>query len=340
VLSDETKSASHNRTYKPKALATLSGGLDSMLAVKLTLDQGIDVEAVSFATPFCLCNHCSANKFTKTMNLKLHRIFLGQEYLDIVVSPPHGYGSQMNPCIDCRILMFKKAKELAGELGADFIVTGEVLDERPFSQRKSAMLHIEKDADLEGRILRPLSAKLLPESEPEREGSVDRDRLFAIRGRRRLPQIELAAELGIRDYPCPAGGCLLTDPRFAARLKEHLEHERRLTLADVALLKLGRHFRLDNVKIIVGRNKYENKALLAMAKSRGIPCLEVVDYPGPVTLFLGEEEPDAIRKAAAVTVRYSDSPKGTTVKVMFEGRRKSTREAKAMDEQELQNLRV
>jgi len=113
-----------------------------------------------------------------------------------------------------------------------------------------------------------------------------------------------------------------------------------LTLADVALLKLGRHFRLDNVKIIVGRNKYENKALLAMAKSRGIPCLEVVDYPGPVTLFLGEEEPDAIRKAAAVTVRYSDSPKGTTVKVMFEGRRKSTREAKAMDEQELQNLRV
>jgi len=311
-----------------------------MLAVKLTLDQGIDVEVVNFATPFCLCNHCSANKFTKGMNLKLHRIFLGQEYLNIVANPPHGYGSQMNPCIDCRILMFKKAKELAGELGADFIVTGEVLDERPFSQRKSATLHIEKEADLEGRILRPLSAKLLPESEPERKGSVDRDRLFAIRGRRRLPQIELAAELGIRDYPCPAGGCLLTDPRFAIRLREHLGHERRLTLTDVALLKLGRHFRLDKVKIIVGRNKHENKALLAMAKSRGIPCLEVVDYPGPVTLFLGEEEPDAICRAAAITVRYSDSPKGTTVKVKFGGRQKSTRGAKAMDDQELQNLRV
>jgi len=340
-LRDEPGDAYHSQQQdRPKALAMLSGGLDSMLAVKLMVDQGVDVEVVNFATPFCLCDRCSVDRFAKDYALKVHRIFLGQEFLDIVADPPHGYGSQMNPCIDCRILMFKKAKELAGKLGADFIVTGEVLGERPFSQRKTAMLHIEKEAGLEGRIVRPLSAKLLPESEPERKRLVDRDGLLAIRGRRRLPQIELAANLGIKDYPCPAGGCLLTDPRFAARLKEHLIHKEKLTLTDVALLKIGRHFRLETVKLIVGRNERENKKLQAIARSRRMPWLEVVGYPGPVALLLGEVKPNTIARAAAITIRYSDSPRETPAKVIIQGKEELIMTTKAVEDQGLENFRV
>ena len=325
---------------RPKALALLSGGLDSILAVKLILKQGVEVEAVNFATPFCLCDKCSVNKFGQELGIKVHKIFLGQEFLDIVADPPHGYGSQMNPCIDCRILMFRKAKELAEKIGAEFLVTGEVLDERPLSQRRKAMLLIEREANLEGKILRPLSAKLLPESEPEKKGLVNRDDLLAIRGRRRIPQMELAKKLGIKDYPNPSGGCLLTDPRFAERLREHLRHEAKLTLEDVTLLKIGRHFRIDTIKIIVGRNEQENNRLLAIAKSRKIPYLEVSGYKGPVTLYLGKERPDIIEKAAAITVRYSDAPKDTPVKVVYTGREERFIETEAIRDEELATLRI
>jgi len=330
-----------NETRKPKALALLSGGLDSMLAVKLILEQEIEVEAVNFATPFCLCDKCSVNKFSKQLGIKVHRIFLGQEFLDIVANPPHGYGSQMNPCIDCRILMFKKAKELAEKIGADFLITGEVLDERPFSQRRKAMLLIEKEAGLEGKILRPLSAKLLPETEAEKTGLVDRSKLLAIKGRRRLPQIELAKKLGIKDYPNPSGGCLLTDPGFAQRLREHLKFEKRLTLEDVALLKVGRHFRVDGAKVIVGRNKEENEKLLIIAKTHGIPYLETIGYKGPITLYLGRKDQGLLEKVAAITARYSDAPKNLQVKVMYvDGAGKKIIEIKAMKDDELNSLRV
>jgi len=326
---------------RPKALALLSGGLDSMLAVKVVLDQRVDVEAVNFTTPFCLCDRCSVNKFVKELTIEVHRIFLGQEFLDIVADPPHGRGSQMNPCIDCRILMFKKAKEIAENIEADFLVTGEVLDERPFSQRRGTMFLIEREAGLEGKILRPLSAKLLPESEPEKRGWVDRDRLMTIRGRRRLPQMGLARELGMDDYPNPSGGCLLTDPRFGQRLKEHLEHEGKLTLKDIALLKIGRHFRLDVAKIIVGRNEGENERLLAIAKSRETPYLEVVDYEGPVALYIGEEKPDSVQKAAAITIRYSDAPKDIPVNVVYRRNKKEeTIQIEAIRDNELERLRI
>jgi tRNA U34 2-thiouridine synthase MnmA/TrmU len=282
------------------------------------------------------------NRFSKELNLKVHRIFLGQDFLDVVANPTHGYGSQMNPCIDCRILMFREAKEIAEKIGADFIVTGEVLDERPFSQRRKAMLLIEKEAGLEGKILRPLSAKLLPESEPEKKGLVRRDRLLAIRGRRRLPQMKLAKELGIRDYPNPSGGCLLTDPRFAQRVREHLKYEKKLRLVDVALLKVGRHFRVDAVKVIVGRNEAENGRLLTVSKSRGIPYLETVNYKGPITLYIGEERLNIIRKAASITVRYSDAPRDVPVRVLYRSGKEKIMEieATAMKEEELENLRV
>jgi len=326
---------------RPKALALLSGGLDSMLAVKLILEQGVDVEAVNFVTPFCLCDRCSVNKFSKDLKIKVHRIFLGQEFLDMVADPPHGYGSQMNPCIDCRILMFRKAKEIAEKIGADFLVTGEVLDERPFSQRRRAMLLIEKEAGLEGKILRPLSAKLLPETEAERAGLIDRSNLLAISGRRRLPQMKLAEKLGLKEYPNPSGGCLLTDPEFARRLREHLKNEGNLTLTDVALLKIGRHFRVDGAKIIVGRNKEENERLLTLAKSHGISYLEAADYKGPITLCMGKKDRGVLEKAAAITARYSDAPKDVPVKVTcMDGEREEIIVVRAIKDDELEKLRV
>lgn len=329
-----------NKEEIPKALALFSGGLDSILAVKLILDQGVEVEAVNFVTPFCIFDEQSATKFGEKLGVKVHRIFLGQELLDIVADPHHGYGSQMNPCLDCRILMFKKARELAERIGADFLVTGEVLDERPFSQRKKAMLLIEKEARVEEKVLRPLSAKLLPESDPEKKGFVDRERLLDIKGRRRAPQIKLAEKLGIVEYPNPSGGCLLTDPRFADRLREHLEHEKTLTFKDVALLKLGRHFRVNDVKIIVGRNEEENERLLAIARRYEIPRLETAHHKGPLTLLLGRESSDVLRKAAAVTVRYSDAPKDTRTKVICKGRKEQILETEAAKDEELGRLRV
>jgi len=335
------KNRTNDETKRPKALALLSGGLDSLLAVKLILEQDVDVEAVNFVTPFCLCDRGSMNRFSEELKIKVHRVFLGQEFLDIVANPPHGYGSRMNPCIDCRILMFKKAKEIAEKIGADFLVTGEVLDERPFSQRMKTMLLIEKEAGLEGKILRPLSAKLLPETEAEKAGLIDRSKLLAIRGRRRLPQMELAKKLGLKEYPNPSGGCLLTDPEFARKLKEHLKNEERLTLTDVALLKTGRHFRVGKAKIIVGRNKKENDRLLCLAKAHGIPYLEVADYKGPITLCIGDKNQGSLEKAAEITARYSDAPKDILVKVTcVDGERKETITVKAIKDDELENLRV
>ena len=341
MVTSGLKNHAVDETKQPKALALLSGGLDSLLAVKLILEQGVDVEAVNFITPFCLCDRCSVNRFSEELKIKVHRVFLGQEFLDIVANPPHGYGSQMNPCIDCRILMFKKAKEIAEKIGADFLVTGEVLDERPFSQRRKAMLLIEKEAGLEGKILRPLSAKLLPETEAEKAGLVDRSNLLAIRGRRRLPQIELAKKLGLKAYPNPSGGCLLTDPEFARKVREHLKHEGKLTLTDVTLLKVGRHFRVDKAKIIVGRNKKENDRLLSLAKTNGIPYLEAADYKGPITLCIGDKDRRLLEKAAEITARYSDAPKDVPVEVTcVDGDRKEAIVVKAIRDDELENLRV
>jgi hypothetical protein len=325
----------------PKALVLLSGGLDSLLATKIILDQGVDVEAVHFVTPFCRCDCGSVAKFSKEFGVKVHSIFLGQDFLDIVANPRFGYGSQMNPCLDCRILMFRRAKELADKIGADFLVTGEVLDERPFSQRLKAMQLIERETGLEGKILRPLSAKLLPPTEAERMGWVDRERLFAIKGRRRTLQIELAARLGIKDYPNPSGGCLLTDPSFARRVRDHLEHEGKLSLDDALLLMIGRHFRIDGVKIVVGRNKDENDRLMGLAECRKAPYLMVKDYKGPVTLIMGKKDPAIMEKAAAITVRYSDAPKNIPVSVICKfADKESEIKVVAMSDKQIERLRI
>jgi tRNA U34 2-thiouridine synthase MnmA/TrmU len=323
-----------------KVLVLLSGGLDSTLALNIMLEQGLEVEAVNFTTPFCLCDKCAVASAGERFGITIHSVSLGQEFLDVVAAPPHGHGSQMNPCIDCRILMLKRAKELAQRMGASFIVTGEVLNERPFSQRLDAMRLIEREAQLEGMILRPLSAKLLPETEMEKNGLIDREQLFSIQGRRRVPQMHLAKTWGIDDYPCPAGGCLLTDPHFAKRLRDFLRHHAVLTLGDVHLLKLGRHFRVNGCKVIVGRNETENDALLSVAQRENKAYMEVVDFMGPITILVGQRTGAVIKKAAEITVRYSDAPKDADVKVQYVGGDTSILTSHAVGDEELERFRI
>jgi len=286
-----------------KALALLSGGLDSILAVRLIQEQGLEVEAINFLTVFCTCTHrgCqhAATKAAQELKIPLRVFNITEEYLDVIKNPKHGYGSNMNPCIDCRIFIFRKAKEYMKEISASFLITGEVLGERPMSQRRDAILLIEKEAGLKGLILRPLSAKLFEPTLPEKERIVDRDKLLEITGRSRKPQIALAKEFGINDYPCPAGGCLLTDPQFAKRIKDLLEYNQ-LTLDNVRLLKFGRHFRLSrNTKLIVGRNEEENIALEKQVKSGDI-CFKLKDREGPLSILKGAANNDLIKLAASM----------------------------------------
>jgi tRNA-specific 2-thiouridylase len=208
---------------KTRAIALLSGGLDSTLAVKLILEQGIEVEAMNFVTPFCTCNRqgrCEAQHVADRFDLPVKVIGLVEEFFQVVRRPRYGYGSGMNPCLDCRILMFFRARERMEEVDAVFVFTSEVLGERPMSQRREAMRLIERESGLDGWLLRPLSARLLPPTIPEKEGLVDRDKLLAIEGRSRKPQMALAEQYHINDYSCPAGGCRLTDPGFARRMRD------------------------------------------------------------------------------------------------------------------------
>lgn len=300
---------------KTKALVLFSGGLDSVLTIKILLNQKINVEAVYFVTPFSTVNKNRIKEMCKELKVKLHEITLKRSYLNLIKNPKHGYGSQMNPCIDCRIFMLKKAARLAKKIKADFIATGEVLGERPFSQRMDSLLLIEKESGLKGKILRPLSARLLPITDAEKNNLVDRNKLFAIKGRSRKPQLKLAKKFKIKNFLSPAGGCLLTDPRFADRLRDFLKFNKKLTLLDVELLKLGRHFRVGRNKIIVGRNEEENKKLLQLAKKYKIPFLEDINYPGPITLLLGKTKKESIKIAAEITAHYSDA-KGKT-KILY-----------------------
>jgi tRNA U34 2-thiouridine synthase MnmA/TrmU len=273
-------------------------------------------------------------------DMPVHHIFSGQDFLDLLVDPPHGYGSQINICIDCRILMLRKARELGERIGADFYVTGEVLGQRPFSQRLRAMRLIEREAGLEGKILRPLSARLLPATDVEKEGAVDRESLYAIKGRRRLPQMELAEELGVYDYPCPSGGCLLTDPQFARRLRDYLENEGKPVLEEMMLLRIGRHFRVGEARVIVGRNEGENNRLQSMADVRGIPHMSVSGHMGPVTVLMGGLNEEVIGRSAAITVRYSDAPRDVPVDVEYNDGALRVLKTVAVSDEELENIRI
>ncbi len=291
-----------------KALALLSGGLDSILAAKLVLEQGIEVEAINFLTIFCTCTHkgCqhAATQAAKTLNIPLKILNITEEYLEVIKNPKHGYGSNMNPCIDCRIFIFKKAKDYMKEVGASFIVTGEVLGERPMSQRRDAILLIEKEAGLKSLIVRPLSAKLFEPTIPEKEGVIDRDKMLDISGRSRKPQIAMAKEFGINDYPCPAGGCLLTDPGFAKRMKDLLKHDA-LTLDNARLLKFGRHFRLsEDTKLVVGRDEEDNNALQSLVLPSDT-VFKLKNHQGPISILRGNHSNAFIERAAFVSTFHT-----------------------------------
>jgi tRNA-specific 2-thiouridylase len=305
-----------------KAIALLSGGLDSTLAARVVMKQGVDLEALNFMTVFCTCTHrgatCLASqKAVEALGIPLKIFNVSEEYLSVVKHPNHGYGRNMNPCIDCRIFMLKKAKAYLEQSGGTFIVTGEVLGQRPMSQRREAMLLIEKEAGLEGFVLRPLSAKVLPITVPEKEGWIDRDELLRFQGRSRKPQIELAEHYGIHDYPCPAGGCLLTDPGFAKRMKDLMVHHPEFSLNDVHLLKMGRHFRFSSgVKLVVGRNEDENQKIQTFVQKKDV-LIKVSSFPGPLSLLRGKPEEGDIGKAAAITAHYSKAKDLREVEVTY-----------------------
>lgn len=308
-----------------KALALLSGGLDSTLAIKVVQEAGIEVEAINFTSPFCRCSGASggcsaAANAAKQLGIKLHYRQCGEEYLRIVENPPHGYGKRMNPCLDCRIHKFKLAKTKMDEIGAAFLLTGEVIDQRPNSQRRDALDIVERDSGLRGYILRPLSAKHLRPTIPEEKGWIDRNKLLSIKGRGRSQQIGLAEEYGIKDYPCPAGGCLLTNEEYSLKVKDLLEHEGKLAPRSINLLRFGRLLRLNPyTKIIIGKDQTENEALTKAAAPEDT-LLELADFAGPVTLFIGTPEEPLINYAAAITAGYgSQVPGDVEVKVNISG---------------------
>lgn len=333
---------------KRKALALLSGGLDSTLAVKVMLEQGIDVEALNFTSPFCTCTGKNAGcksealRVAEELNIPIKVMNKGPEYLEIVRKPKHGYGSGMNPCIDCRIFLLRKAGEYLTESGADFVITGEVLGQRPMSQRRDAMRLIERESGLEGLLLRPLSAKHFPPTVPEQEGWVDRERLLAISGRSRKEQMRLADELDVKNYPCPAGGCLLTEPSFISKIRDVFDHSERPDPREFRLLKLGRHFRVGpRTKVIIGRNEAENQTLEKVALP-GEALLRWMEGSSPLGVVSGTVTTELLEKAATILLRYTKATPGGTclVKVVADGAESRIPVANTYDEARVEEFRV
>lgn len=262
-----------------KALVVFSGGLDSILAVKVLEKQGFKVTALTFVTPFFDAEKAKGTATHLGIELIIQEIT--KEHLKIVKKPSRGYGKNMNPCLDCHGYMFQLAGELARQEGFDLVATGEVLGQRPFSQNKQALMLVAKIAGMTGKILRPLSAKLLPETDYEKEGIIDREKLLALEGRSRKPQMALAQEWGIKDYPTPAGGCLLTEPGFSERLKDLLKRHPEAQEDEINLLKVGRHFWSGENKVLIGRTKEDNEKMREYFQPDQMIMLKLKDYPGP-----------------------------------------------------------
>lgn len=297
-----------NSPLKTKAVGLVSGGLDSALAAKLMLEQGVEVIGYHLRIPFVGGKEEGGPvvaRVAASLGIELVVEEAGEEYIEMLKAPRFGRGAAVNPCVDCHIFMLRRARALMLAREASFCFTGEVLGQRPMSQRRPQLALIEREAGLEGRLLRPLSARLLAPTRPEEEGFVDRARLLDLRGRSRKRQIALAASYGITGYGPPAGGCLLTDGNFGARFADALAHGED-ALRDLHLLKVGRHFRLPSgAKAVVGRDEKENENILEYL-DEDAAALEIVGVGSPVTLLRPAREADW-PAAAALTLRYSDA---------------------------------
>jgi len=296
-----------------KAIALISGGLDSTLAAKIIQGQGIEVMPLNFKIPFSgvdkkkySLKQSKIKQIADNLGVELKTIDISGEFLDLIKSPRYGFGSNMNPCIDCKIFMLTRAKELLAPEGANFVITGEVLGQRPMSQNRQALELIEKRAGLVGLLLRPLSARLLAETIPENKGWVQRNNLLSFSGRSRRPQMELAEKLDIKNYPNPAGGCLLTDPEFSKRLKELIAHQE-LNLENIELLKTGRHFRISpEAKLVVGRDEEENRKLSGLARENDYLFMPTEEVAGPTSLGRGVFDEDSLKLCCSIIGRYCD----------------------------------
>lgn len=307
------------REPQKRAMALMSGGLDSALAAAWTKKLGFEVVGLNLATGFCVgkgrCDAVLAQGLALGIPVRL--LDVSAEYLEIVKHPKYGRGRGMNPCLDCRIFMVKKAGEVMEKEGASFVVTGEVLGQRPMSQHRQALELVAQESGLGERLVRPLSGRLLGPTFPERMGWVRREDWLDIEGRSRRRQLALAQTLGIREFTAPAGGCcILLEPCYTRRLRDWIKEKgvEALTKEDFALLRLGRHFGLGpKLRVIVGRDELENAALLGLAAENYL--LTFPDVPGPVGLVLGEPTPEELVLAAQLAARYSDAPKDAPVRV-------------------------
>lgn len=314
---------------KAHGIGLLSGGLDSALAAKVVQEAGADVTCLHFFTGFCVTGHNSrigrkdrpvgnhALQVAAEAGIPVELVDISDDYLPMVMSPRHGYGRNMNPCIDCRLFMIDRAHRYMQDVGADFVFTGEVIGQRPMSQMRQTMQMIDRESGLEGRLLRPLSAKLLEPTVPEREGWIDREKLYGFHGRSRKPQIELAARFGLTEYMQPAGGCcFLTDEAYSRKLRDLIDNVGvdRLTMDDVYMLGVGRHFRLSpRLRIVVGRDEVENAFLEYYADT----CwsARAADCNGPTVIVMGEMDEAQAATVAAVVARYCKARDQASVRV-------------------------
>jgi hypothetical protein len=303
---------------KSKAVGLFSGGLDSILAAKLLSEQGVGVVALHLKSPFAVPGRVESDeklgRLAELAGANLVSVDIGDEYLQVVSQPEHGYARQFAPCVDCILYMLARARELAREIKADFVFTGEVVGQRAVCQNKRALKEIEVASGMQGRLLRPLSAKLLEPTIPELTGLVRRERLLDIKGRNRRRQIRLAHEFGFLDYPIPGTGCMLLDKNYAARTREAVA-KGQLDPAELALLRHGRHFRLESgAKVVVGRNEQENRQLEGAAGQADV-VLRPVDVMGPITILRAKKVTKKDTELAArIAARYSDGQAGKSVK--------------------------
>ncbi|MFH0805899.1 MAG: tRNA 4-thiouridine(8) synthase ThiI [Patescibacteria group bacterium] len=298
----------NTKRNKTKGLVLLSGGLDSILAIKVLQKQDIDVTGISFVSYFF--NADLAKKAAKEIKANIKIVDFSIEHLNMVKNPSYGRGKTINPCIDCHLMMIRKAGDFLKKGEFDFIATGEVLGQRPMSQNKQALDLIKEKSGLKGYLLRPLSAKLLEPTILEEKGLINRNKLLDISGRSRKIQMSLAKKWGIKEYPSPAGGCILTDLQFSERLKELFDHWPDCQGNDIQLLRLGRHFWVGDNKIVIGRNKEENDKINKL-KQKGDIVIEPKEFPGPTVLIRSKDKilEESLIKAKELIIKYSKKVK-------------------------------